>query len=148
MPVVRFREHDDDAARIHGRFSGRHALHRLINVLIERIAAVRRKNDVGRLRRDAAALIQEPAARLMRGNEVARHRVDDLLFAVQHHVQDELEPRRLRRPDHVAVDRIVLQDPRPRMRVGNELRAMIRHHGFPRHDARQYRFPAACRSTT
>ena len=47
MPVVAGCDHDDNATLVTVGLCRRHALDRLIDVLVERIAAVRHDNDVG-----------------------------------------------------------------------------------------------------
>ena len=82
VTVVAGRDHDDDAAFVAVRLGRRHALDRLIDVLVERVAAVRRYDDVGRVALDFGERAHVVAARDVRFLAVAGKGGDDFLFRV------------------------------------------------------------------
>ena len=143
VPVVRFRRHYDRAALADSRFSRRHTLDRLIDVLIQRISAVRRDDDIAHHRLRAALRQQESAACRMRHFGVAGYRVNHLLVAVQHHVDNVRQFCPFGRPQHIFMDGISIQQARPRAGMRNELRAMVCQHRLPRRHARQHAFSSA-----
>ena len=90
-PVVAARGGDDVAAVGDDLGSGRHALHGLIQVLIERVAAVCRHDDRQRpIAGDHRRLAGKGAARLMHGADVAAEHGGDLAAAIQRHVHAEV----------------------------------------------------------
>ena len=135
------RHHHDDAAVTAHSLRRRHALHRLVHVLVERIAAIRCHHDVRDRHAHAADVLQPRAPRLVRLPEMPCHRMHYLLLAVDHHVRHERELRRLRRVQHVAVDRVPFKDSGPRIRALDELAAVVGEHRLARDYARKHALP-------
>ena len=99
--------------------------------------AVGGHDDVRLRHAHAAGVRQEAAPRLVRRPVRPRERADDPLVRAEHHVEHEREPRPVRGEHHVAVYRVPLQDPCPRPRVRDELRAVVRQHRLARRHAGQ-----------
>ena len=142
MAIRTARRHDDDAAFLRRRLAGRHAFHRLVDVLVQRITTVARDDDVRLRHVDPAEAVQVVAARRMRGQAVARERLHHLLFTVDDDVYDEFQSDFLRRPHHVAMDRISLQYARTGLRRMDEHAAVVGQNSFHSGDARQDAFPS------
>ncbi len=115
-PVIReavstFRGADDRAAGPDDLGGGRHALDRLVEVLVEGVAAVRRHDDVewtvDRLHGLAPRLL---AGRGVHGQDLAAERPGDPLLVVEQHVQGEIDPGRRRNRPYGVMDRIALDD--------------------------------------
>ena len=86
MAVAAARDHYHDAALgQHGVGRGQ-ALGTLVEVLVERIAAVGYNSYVAIYALYARERAQELASGLVRGLEVPGEAADDLAFAVEHHV--------------------------------------------------------------
>ena len=134
---------NDRSALARGRLARGHALHGLVDVLVERVSAVGGDDDVRGRDADAAGAREEGAPRLVRGAVRAGERADDALRGVDDDVEHEGEPRAVGGEDHVAVDGVPLEDPGPRPGVGDELRAVVREDGLARGDAGQDRLAPA-----
>ena len=143
VTVVAGCDHDDDAALVAVRLGCRHALDCLIDVLVERVAAVRRYDDVGRVALDFGECAHVVAARDVRFLAVAGKGGDDFLFRIDDDVQNEGELRFLRRVEHVAVDGVAVEDARARLVTLDELAAVVRHDRLGGSDAGQDRLAAA-----
>ena len=125
-------------AHADARLRRRHALDRLVEVLVQGIAPVRRQDQIRHCRAHAAVPGEEGAARLVRALHVARKGRNRPLVVVDHGVDDEGEPRPPRRPDHVPVDWVALEHARARPRIVDEGRAVVRKHGPAPRDAREH----------
>ena len=143
MAVVAGRDHDDDAALVAVGLGRRHALDRLVDVLVERVATVRRYDDVGRIALDFGERAHIVAACDVRLLAVAGKGGDDFLLRIDDDVQDEGELRFLRRVEHVAVDGVAIEDARASLVALDELAAVVRHDRLGGCDARQDRLAAA-----
>ena len=109
---------DDRAARLDDLGRSRHALHRLVEVLVEREAGVRRDHDVEAARRPGASPSPgDRASSAVHREQLATEGVRDLLLAVQHHVEREVDAGRGGDRAHVVVDRVAFEDA-PRARSG------------------------------
>ena len=118
---------DDGAARLDHLGRRAHALHRLVQVEIERIAGVGGDHDVERPRAPApspsACANAQPAA--CAASRSPAKTPGDLLVAVERHVDQERAPDDVRDLHHLFPDRIALRN-RPRWRWG---RRSCRRHG-------------------
>ena len=68
---------------------------------------------------------------------------DGPALAVESHIDDEVEPRQSRGGEHLIVDRVALEDPRPRRRGGQHVQAMIADDALVAGDGGQDRLAAA-----
>ena len=143
VAVVAGCDHDDDAAFVAVGFGRRHALDRLIYVLVERVAAVRRDDDVGWVALDLGECAHIVAARDVGFLAVAGKRGDDFFFRIDDDVQDKGELRFFRRVEHIAVNRVAFEDACASFVALDEFAAVVRHDRFGRSDAGQDRFAAA-----
>ena len=110
----------DRAARAHDLRGGRHALDRLVEVLVEREAGVGRQHDVERARHRAhRGLPHDGAGRLVHREQLAAEGVRDALLTVQHDVEREVRARRGGDRAHVVVHRIAVRDPPARIRMAD-----------------------------
>lgn len=109
VSVAAFGNHDDDAARLARAFGGGHAFDGLIDVLVERIAAVCRDDDIRRLGLAAAQLADEAHAGLVRRVQIAAERADDFFFGVEHDIEDKFQSGFLRALTHVHMDGVVIE---------------------------------------
>ena len=135
-----FARENQQAAGLDDARAGAHALHALVKIHVERIAAVRRDHDVERradfLHRRFA---DELDAGVVRLEQVAREDAGDLPLVVECDVQQKARAEAQRDVAHLLPDRIALGDAEDRVRVADIFRAVIAHHGFEmchaRHDA-------------
>ena len=143
VTVVRLCKHDDNAAFFDRRFRRRHAFYRLVNILIERIAAVRRYDDVRRQRIDFTQRRKEIAAFFMCRFDISCNRIDRFFFFVDDDVDDKREFRRVCRPHHIFVNRISFEDTGTRMHVGDEFGTVICKHSCATRHAGKHAFAPA-----
>ena len=128
------------------RFAGGHALDRLVDILIQRIAAVAGDDDIGFRNIHLTERTEKFASLFVRLFPIPGECPDDFFRGIDHHIHDEIEPDRLCGEKHVAVDRVVCQIARPRVGASDEFGAVIRQHGLSGCDPRQNAFPAAGKS--
>ena len=135
--------HDDDAVLSRTGLGGGHGLGALVEVLIQRVAAVAGHNDVGREAGALAPLADEGHALGVRLLQIAGPGCDDLLLAVQGHVEDELDVDHPGRRHHVFVDGVVLQHAGVGIGAGDGFVAVVLVDGLLRADAGQDALAAA-----
>ena len=68
---------------------------------------------------------------------IARHRKDDFLFGVQHHIQDEGQPGAACGPHHILVNGIAFQNAGPGLLMRDMARAVVLQHGGTAGNTRQ-----------
>ena len=143
MAVVAGGNHDDDTALLAVGLGSSHPLYGLIDILVQRIAAIGSNYNIRRICLDLRHLQHKLAACHMSLLAVPGKSPDYLLLRINHHIQNERQLRLLGSVEHITMNRIVLQDARPGIRAGNELAAMICHNGSGRGNARQDALSAA-----
>ena len=124
--TVRARRYvDDDAAFFTRSFSSRHAFYGLVNVLVQRIAAVGRDDDVSRNRFYTGQFHFEVDTGIVSFFAVAGKSSDDLLIGVDDDVANECQFSRFSSIEHIFVNRVALQDTRTGIGAGDEFRAVV-----------------------
>ncbi len=109
--VGAFRCADDEPSRPDDRCRRRHALHRLIEILIEWIAGVGRHDDIELLGNRAHRHLPDSRPRGgMHGENLAAECRDDALIAVEHYVEGEVDAGSDRNRAHVVVYWVTLAD--------------------------------------
>ncbi len=132
MAVRALRRHDDHRPWRRSGLGGRHALDRLVHVLVQRIPAIAGDDDVRRRHLDLTLAAHKLAASRVRGKRIAGKSLDDLLAAVDDDVDDERQACLAGGPHHVAMHRIAVQNPSPGLRRGDEFGAVIgQYRRFP-----------------
>ncbi len=102
--------HDDRPALAHDARGGAHALDRLVEALVERVAAVGGNDNVERLLdADHGMGAHVFAARLMGGEHVTGEDGRDLLALVEGHIEQERGLGHQRRFAHLLPDRVALR---------------------------------------
>ena len=98
----------DRPARAHDLRGGRHALDRLVEVLVERKAGVRGERRRRRAAGTARIAVRRTSAqaRLVHREQLAAEGLRDPLLAVQHDVEREVRARGSRDRAHVVVHRV------------------------------------------
>ena len=123
-----------------------HALHGLIDILIERIATVGGDGNLALDGLNAGEALHELAAGLVRLVDVAGKGADDLVLAVEHHVEHKGEVSHLGSGKHVLAHVVVAQVAGTRMGVVHKLTVVVVHDGLIAGDAGQHGL-AATRET-
>ena len=106
MTVGAGRYIDDDAAIFTRSFSSRHAFYGLVNVLVQRIAAIGRDDDVSRNRFYTGQFHFKVDAGIVSFFAVAGKSSDDLLIGVDDDVADESQISRFRSVEHIFMNRV------------------------------------------
>jgi hypothetical protein len=118
---------DDRAALLDDRGRRGHALDRLVEVLVERVAGVARDHDVEGLGHRAHGRGARRGARgRVHGPQLARERRDDALLAVEDHVEREVGRARGGDRTDVVVHRVALDAP-PRRRGMADASGVVEH---------------------
>ena len=134
----------DDHATLGKRGLGSaHALHGLVDVLVERVAAVGGDGDLALDGLNAGEALHEFAAGLVCLVDVASKGANDLVLAVEHHVEHKGKVRHLGSGEHVLAHVVVAQVAGTRMGVVHELTVVVVHDGLVAGDAGQDRLAAA-----
>ena len=111
-----------------GGLRGGHALDALVDILVQRRAAVGGDDNVGIRRLYLRVAEQEVAAGPVRRDIVAGKGRHSLLVLVDDDVDDVGELRHGRGRDHVLVHRVAVEDAGARIRAVDEAAAVIAHH--------------------
>ena len=128
----------DDHAALGKRGLGRaHALHGLVDVLVERVAAVGGNGNLALDGLNAGKALHELAASLVRLVDVAGKGADDLVLAVEHHVEHKGKVSHLGSGKHVLAHVVVAQVAGTRMGIVHKLTVVVVHDGLVASDARQ-----------
>ena len=142
--VAAFGGAHDRAAALHDFGRSRHAFHRLVQVLIQRIAGVRREHHVeGRAHLAHGVALRRGARRAMLGEQLSGKDGGDLLRAVQRHVHGEVDAGHSRNLAHVVVDRIPFGDAPRRHRMTDAHGVVQREHGLQARQSRRDHLRAA-----
>ena len=127
-PVVAARGGDDVAAVGDDLRSGRHALHGLIQVLIERVTAVGRHDDRQRAIAGTIAVSREKAQpAVMSGGDVAAEHGGDLAAPIQRDVDAEVHRDQGAVVADALLGRIAVEQTPRRARVADHARVVIPH---------------------
>ena len=128
----------DDYTALGKRSLGRaHALHGLVDVLVERVAAVGGDGDLALNGLNAGKALHELTAGLVRLVNVAGKGADDLVLAVEHHVKHKGKVSHLGGSKHVLAYVVVAQVAGTRVGIIHKLTVVVVHDGLVAGDARQ-----------
>ena len=114
-----------------------HALHGLVDVLVERVAAVGGDGNLALDGLNAGKALHELAASLVCLVDVTGEGADDLMLAVEHHVQHKGKVSHLGSGKHVLAHVVVAQVAGARMGIVHKLAVVVVHDGLVAGDARQ-----------
>ena len=134
---------DDHTALGKRGLGSAHALHSLIDVLIEGVAAVSGNGDLALDGLNAGKALHELAASLVRLVDVAGKGANDLVLAVEHYVEHKGKVSHLGGGKHVLAHVVVAQVAGTRMGVVHKLTVVVVHDGLIAGDAGQDRLSAA-----
>ena len=128
---------DDHAALGKRGLGSAHALHGLVDVLVERVAAVGGDGDLALDGLNAGKALHELAAGLVRLVDVAGKGADDLVLAIEHHVEHKGKVSHLGGGEHVLTHVVVAQVAGTRVGIVHKLTVVVVHDGLVAGDARQ-----------
>ena len=128
---------DDHTALGKRGLGSAHALHGLVDVLIERVAAVGGDGDLALDGLNAGKALHELAASLVRLVDVAGKGADDLMLAVEHNVEHKGKVSHLGGGEHVLAHVVVAQVAGTRVGIVHKLTVVVVHDGLVAGDARQ-----------
>ena len=139
-PFAALRGEDQCAALLQHSGTGAHAFHTLVQIKIQRVAAVCGDDDVERLLDGLhRRFFDERAAGFVRLNNVAGKHVRDVALFVERDVEEKSRPGLERDVAQLLPKWVALGDAKRRLRVADVFRAVIAHHcfqaGATRHDA-------------
>ena len=124
-----FRREDERAAGLDDARARTHALHALIQIHVERIAAVGGHDDIeGFIHCLHCGLADELGANLVRLQNIAREDVGDLPLLVERDVQDETRAGLQGDVAQFLPKRVAIIDAEGRVRIANVAEAVIAHH--------------------
>ena len=128
----------DNHAALGKRGLGRaHALHGLVDVLVERVAAVGGDGNLALDGLNAGKALHELAAGLVRLVDIAGKGANDLVLTVKHHVKHKGKVSHLGGGKHVLAHVVVAQVAGTRMGIVHKLTVVVVHDGLVAGDARQ-----------
>ena len=134
---------DDHAALGKRGLGSAHALHSLIDVLIEGVATIGGDGNLALDGLNAGKALHELAAGLVRLVDVAGKGADDLVLAVKHHVKHKGEVGHLSGGKHVLAHVVVAQVAGTRVGIVHKLTVVVVHDGLIAGDAGQDGLTAA-----
>ena len=139
-----FRREDERAAGLDDARARAHAFHALIQIHVERIAAVRGHDDIeGFVHRLHRVLAHELGANFVRLENVAGEDVGDLPLLVERDVEDETRSGLQRNVAQFLPERVAVIDAEGRVRIADVAEAVVAHHRAQAADAGHDAFDAA-----
>ena len=129
---------DDHAALGKCGLGSAHALHGLVDVLVERVTAVGGDGNLALDGLNAGEALHELAAGLVRLVNVAGKGADDLVLAVEHHVKHKGKVSHLGSGKHVLAHMVVAQVAGTRVRIVHKLTVVVVHDGLVASDTGQH----------